>query len=56
MGVDTVSAAEFMQLIQDESSATGLTDKKQYNAFLAMPAQGDRLAELVFKVASATQV
>jgi hypothetical protein len=56
MGVDTFSAAEFMQLIQDESSATGLTDKREYNAFLVMPAKGDKLAELVFRIASGTQV
>jgi hypothetical protein len=54
MGVDTLSAAEFMQLIQDESTATGLTGKREYNAFLVMPAQGDKLAELVFRIASGT--
>lgn len=56
MGNDTISAAEFMQLIKDESTATGLTDKREYNAFLVMPARGDKLAELVFRVASSTQV
>lgn len=57
MGVDTISSAEFMQLIQDESTAKGLTDKREYNAFLIMmPAQDDKLAELVLRIAGSTQV
>lgn len=56
MGVDTISAAEFLQLIQDEAAAKGLTDKKDYNAFLVMPDPADKLASLVFRIASGTQV
>lgn len=57
MGVDTISRAEFMQLIQDESTAKGLTDKREYNAFLIMmPAQDDKLADLVLRIAGSTQV
>lgn len=56
MGVDTISAAEFLQLIQDQHAAKGLTDKKDYNAFLVMPDPADKLASMVFKIASGTQV
>jgi hypothetical protein len=56
MGVDTISAAEFMQLIQDEAAAKGLSDKRDYNSFLVMPDRADKLASLVFRIASGTQV
>lgn len=56
MGVDTISAAEFMQLIQDEAAAKGLSDKRDYNSFLVMPDPADKLASLVFRIASGTQV
>lgn len=56
MGVDTLSASEFMQLIESEPSVTGLTDKREYNAFLVLADPADKLASLVLKVASSTQV
>lgn len=56
MGVDTITAADFLQLIQSDASARGLTDKRDYNAFLVVPEPTDKLPSLVFKVASGTQV
>ncbi len=56
MGVDTISAAEFLQLIGEEAAAKGLTDKRDYNAVLVMPDPVDKLASLVFRTASGTQV
>jgi hypothetical protein len=56
MGIDTISAADFMLLIGDKPAAKGLTNKKDFNAFLVMPGPADKLASLVFRVASGTQV
>ena len=43
-------------LVQSAPTAKGLTDKREYNAFLVMVEPQDTLASLVFRVASGTQV
>lgn len=41
---------------QGGPSAKGLTDKRDYNAFLVSVDPADKLASMVFRVASGTQV
>jgi hypothetical protein len=56
LGADVVSAADFLQLLGDRSSAKGLTDGGTHNALLVLAAPQDSLATAVLKVAGATQV
>lgn len=56
LGIDRVSAADFMQLLGDAESATGPTDKREHNALLLLVEPQDTLATLVFRIASGTQV
>lgn len=56
LGIDRTSAGEFMQLIGAEDTARGLTDKGEYNAFLILVEPSDKLASLVLRIASGTQV
>lgn len=56
LGVDRISAADFMQLVGDSTSVTGPTDKRQHNALLLLVEPQDTLATLVFRIASGTQV
>lgn len=56
VGVDRLTAAEFLALAGDRPAARGPTDAQPHNAFVAAVAPGDALAALVFTVASGTQV
>jgi hypothetical protein len=56
LGVDRISAAEFMQLVGDAPAAKGPTDRAAHNALLVVVEPHDVLASLVFKIASGTQV
>jgi len=55
LGVDRLASSEFMQLLGDAPTATGPTDRLQHNAFLVVVERHDRLASIVFRVASGTQ-
>lgn len=56
LGVDRLASGDFMQLLGGRYQAKGLTDSSQYNAFLVLVEPADKLAAMVLKVASATQV
>jgi hypothetical protein len=56
LGVDRIAAAEFMQLVGDQPTANGPTDRAAHNALLVLVEPHDLLATLVFKIASGTQV
>jgi len=43
-------------VVQGGASTKGLTDKRDYNAFLVTVDPADKLASMVFRVASGTQV
>uniref|UniRef100_A0A383VJA6 Uncharacterized protein n=1 Tax=Tetradesmus obliquus TaxID=3088 RepID=A0A383VJA6_TETOB len=56
LGVERISAAEFMQLVGDKPAAAGPTDRASHNALLVLVEPHDVLATLVFRLASGTQV
>ena len=59
LGVDRMSASDFMQLLSAEGGGamTGPTDRHAgYNAFLTLPHPSDAAAAIVYKIASGTQV
>lgn len=45
-----------MQLIGGREQARGFTDRGEYNGFLVVVEPSDKLASLVFRIASGTQV
>ncbi|WIA35205.1 hypothetical protein OEZ86_003668 [Tetradesmus obliquus] len=56
LGVDRISAAEFMQLVGDKPAAAGPIDRASHNTLLVLVEPHDVLATLVFRLASGTQV
>lgn len=56
VGADCLTASDFMKLLGADKTASGPTDKQQYNALLLVVEPKDVLASTVFRVASATQV
>jgi hypothetical protein len=56
LGADVISAADYLQLLGERSSAKGLTDGGTHNALLVLAAPQDSLATAVLKVAGSTQV
>lgn len=55
-GVDRLSANDFMKLLGTGTAAKGPTDGQYYNAMLVLADPKDKLASIVFRVASGTQV